>query len=116
MQRPFWRALSAGFAQSAELVLAEVLNNVAEHAYADEPGDIELSLERREGSVAVRVADQGRSMPDRRLPLGEAPNPLDLPEGGFGWNLIRQLTDELCYRHHEGWNLLTFVLPELPER
>lgn len=108
MASPLWQDLPAEFSAAAELVLAEVLNNVAEHAYADYPGEIELSLERVGGSVAVRIADRGKSMPRGTLPVGRAPDPADLPEGGFGWFLIRQLTRDLCYRRHDGWNLFTF--------
>ena len=32
----------------------------------------------------------------------------ELPEGGFGWDLIRQLTTGLAYARVEGRNELTF--------
>jgi serine/threonine-protein kinase RsbW len=35
----------------------------------------------------------------------------DLPEGGFGWFLIRELTKDLQYVRHEDQNRLTFSIP-----
>jgi serine/threonine-protein kinase RsbW len=112
MVLPFWAPLSADFAAGAELVLAEVLNNVAEHAYAGTAGEIEVSLERTASGIAVRVADRGQPMPDNRLPEGLAPDPRNLPEGGFGWHLIRTLTRDLSYRHYDGWNLFSFRMDD----
>ncbi len=114
MALPFWSPMSADFATSAELVLAEVLNNVAEHAYAGTSGEIEVSLERTAAGVAIRVADRGGPMPQNRLPEGAAPDPRDLQEGGFGWHLIRSLARDLTYRRLDGWNLFSFRIDDLP--
>ncbi len=112
MAAPFWRPLDPDFAAAAELVLAEVLNNVVEHAYRDHAGEIEVSLEREGGAVSVRVADRGRAMPEDRLPAGCPPEPASLPEGGFGWHLIRTLTRDLSYRRFDGWNIFHFRMDE----
>jgi serine/threonine-protein kinase RsbW len=52
-------------------------------------------------------------MPGLCLPAGKF-QPLDdladLPEGGFGWYLIRSLTEELSYRRSNGINRLSFQL------
>lgn len=103
-----------GFA-TAELVLAEVLNNVVEHAYATRDGDIALELRLCDGAIACLVTDTGRSMPRGTPPSGNAKVlnvPLDeLPEGGFGWYLIRSLTQELAYRRERRANHLSFKIP-----
>lgn len=97
----------------AELVLAEVLNNVVEHAYAGAAGRIVLRLRARAAGLSVCIVDRGRPMPDGRLPAVAGP-PFggavgagrDLPQGGFGWPLIRTLADGLRYRRHRGYNVL----------
>lgn len=103
-----------GFA-CAELVLAEVLNNVVEHAYAVREGYIELDLRHCDGALACTVTDTGRPMPRGTPPSGNemvVNVPLeDVPEGGFGWFLIRSLTHELAYRRERGANRLSFKLP-----
>jgi len=98
-----------------ELVLAEVLNNVAEHGYDGGPGDITVTLGRCCAGLSCLIIDQGRTMPHGRLPPGERPGtagvPLaDLPEGGFGWHLIRSLTTDLHYARDQNQNRLSFLI------
>jgi serine/threonine-protein kinase RsbW len=101
----------------AELVLAEVLNNVAEHAYQEKGGRVEVTLRATSGGIACSVTDCGRAMPGGQLPEGRLPGgadvPLaDLPEGGFGWHLIRSLCADLTYARIAGQNRLEFSLPK----
>jgi serine/threonine-protein kinase RsbW len=98
-----------------ELVVAEVLNNVVEHAYADQPdGIVTLIARTLPDGVAIQVRDKGRSMPGGALPKGQRPaRPEDaaaLPEGGFGWFLIRDLTQDVTYQRVGNYNRLTFRL------
>lgn len=100
----------------AELVLAEVLNNVVEHAYGAEGGRICVSLTGDPTGIRCRVTDEGRAMPDERVPEGRLPGGpgtalADLPEGGFGWHLIRSLSVGLTYARINGQNRLGFLLP-----
>jgi len=99
---------------SAELIIAEALNNIVEHAYADSDGLVELSIEFRLNGLFCLIRDHGQAMPAGRAPdppLPQTNHPHDLPEGGFGWHIIRSLTTELGYRHEDGWNTLSFVVP-----
>lgn len=100
---------------TAELVLAEVLNNIAEHAYAAGPGPVAVTLTRDCTGIRCLVVDQGHAMPGGTLPEGALPQPGttlgDLPEGGFGWHLIQSLTRDLDYVRTGGCNRLSFLLP-----
>jgi len=96
-----------------EIVLAEVLNNVVEHAYAEHGrGVVEVEVELTPAGLAFCVRDDGRPMPMGDMPVGAAHDldvaADDLPEGGFGWFLIRELTEELCYRRIGNRNQLSF--------
>lgn len=107
--------LSEDDSGTVELVLAEVLNNVTEHAYRDEGvGMIELQLKQTERGVSCRVIDNGEAMPRHTPPVGHPPNPdgpLETqPEGGFGWFLIRTLTSDLAYMRHNNRNVLSFQI------
>lgn len=99
----------------AELVLAEVLNNIAEHAYSAGPGPVSVTLTPVAGGTQCLVVDQGAAMPDGRVPVGNLPSATaameDLPEGGFGWHLIHSLTRDLSYRRTGPCNRLSFLLP-----
>ncbi|MDH2326634.1 ATP-binding protein [Cereibacter sp. SYSU M97828] len=96
---------------TAQIVLAEVLNNIVEHAYAEQGGGIDLLLWVEAGGLRCVVTDRGAPMPSGRLPKGRSPHPGDLPQGGFGWFLIRSLARDLRYRRAEGRNELSFCLP-----
>jgi len=98
---------------SAEIVLAEVLNNIVEHAYAEDPGGkIDVSFEYVPGDLRFCLNDQGNPMPDGQTPLGSATNLDvefdDLPEGGFGWFLIGELARDVEYLRVGETNRLTF--------
>lgn len=100
----------------AELVLAEVLNNVVEHAYGPDGGRVTVSLAEDPAGLRCQVIDDGRAMPGERLPEGRLPGATgteiaDLPEGGFGWHLIRSLCVGLSYARVDGQNRLGFFLP-----
>lgn len=88
------------------LVLAEVLNNVAEHAYAGGVGPVAVTLRLRGGAVVARVVDRGGVAP--ALGAGRACDPLALPEGGFGTGLIRTLASAICQESRMGCNILQF--------
>ena len=108
--------LSAEDRGISELVLAEVLNNVTEHAYGDGGGKVAVSLIEGPAGIRCLVVDEGRAMPGGqlqadRLPGGPDTALQDLPEGVFGWHLIRSLCADLTYGRQDGHNRLGFVLP-----
>lgn len=115
--RPPLSGLSDDARGTAELVLAEVLNNVAEHAYGDAGGTVSVTLDLDPIGIRCQVLDTGRAMPGGQLPEGRLPGNTDLaledlPEGGFGWHLIRTLCADLTYARVDGQNRLSFVLPD----
>jgi len=99
-----------------ELVLAEALNNIVEHAYCDAGhGDIALEASVHSNTIWCHLTDSGRPMPGGKLPparrydLG-ALDVQDLPEGGFGWGLIHDLTSSLIYDRSGAQNRLTLTI------
>lgn len=98
---------------SVELVLAEALNNIVEHAYRRrEDGEIQLWWTLGRTGLHVRIADTGRQMPDGWVPLMMSRDAADhaalVPEGGFGWFLIAGLAHNVVYRREKNVNTLTF--------
>lgn len=93
------------------LCLAEALNNVVEHAYDGVEGKpIYADVSVRETGYEVVIIDEGRPMPGGDAPEGRSEFDLDdfenLPEGGFGWMLIRSQMDLVEYERREGFNVL----------
>lgn len=98
-----------------ELVVAEIFNNIVEHAYKKpSTGLIETQMNYSKGQLQCEIVDTGCPMPNGTLPQGMQKSLdcdiADLPEGGFGWFLIRQLTSHLNYDRAAGHNILTFQL------
>jgi serine/threonine-protein kinase RsbW len=90
--------LGDGARQDAEIVLAEVLTNIARHVYGGTGGPVRLALWiLRDGQTLCSVIDWGRPMPGGVMPPGTMPDPHRRPEGGFGWPLIRLLSAAVRY-------------------
>lgn len=100
---------------SAEIVIVEALNNIVEHAYANEVGEIELRIDTDDSNILVEIIDQGVALPGLALPEARLPDHAELPEGGFGWFLIHELTNGLAYRREGSRNILDLSLPIRPE-
>ncbi len=112
----FARRISPEDAGALELTLAEVLNNIAEHAYGGRAdGPVDLALCHSGGALNCRIEDRGRPMPQFALPEGALPPTAvavgDLAEGGWGWSLVRCLTEDLAYERDGDRNRLTFRIP-----
>jgi serine/threonine-protein kinase RsbW len=96
-----------------ELVMAEALNNVVEHAYLyAEDGEIEILVVLTADRLRTHIVDSGRKFdgppPFKDMDI-ENCDFEELPEGGFGWNLIRTLTDVVEFEHREDKNRLTLT-------
>lgn len=106
----------AGFAadrlHEIDIAVTEAVNNIIEHAYAKAPGGmVKLDLRVMPGMLTIDLADWGVALPGREIPNIRPANLTrsrsNLPEGGFGWRLIRQLCNEVRYCRERGKNQLT---------
>ena len=93
-----------------ELVLAEVLNNVAEHG-RDLSLKHPISIRWQEAdALCVSVIDSGGEIPIGTITKAKMPcietNPADLPEGGFGWALVDIICSEVHSRRRGSFNTL----------
>ncbi|PKQ13077.1 MAG: ATP-binding protein [Alphaproteobacteria bacterium HGW-Alphaproteobacteria-1] len=94
-----------------EIALAEALNNVVEHASLDSKDEIALDMTLAPDGIGVELRDRGAPLPGLTPPRGDPPTLTgdrdNLPEGGFGWFLIRTLTTDLHYARTDGKNHLS---------
>ena len=104
----------------AQIALAEACNNIVEHAYAAAQPErepmIALDVAADMGGLQVVLRDRGGPMPDGGLPGPDLPEmePDDLPglpEGGFGWPLLRGMARSLSLSRRHDQNILRFRLP-----
>lgn len=104
-------ALTADKAGMIEIALAEIINNIVEHAYSDRSdGKIQVDISRDGSLLLFEIRDNGAPLPGGELPAGDPPDVSGardtLPEGGFGWMLIRSIAQEVHYTYADGNNLL----------
>ena len=96
-----------------ELVLEEILINVARYAYTPETGAVEVSyVPAGPRKIRIEIADFGRVF----NPLEADPPDLsrglaDRPIGGLGVFLVRSMVDSIDYRREQNRNVLSFVFP-----
>lgn len=106
------RALAATKAASrrddVQVVLAEAINNIAEHAYAEQDfGALALRILLNDTVLTIQLTDWGGALPDDQAQSAPPPVPTNLSEGGYGWFLIRTLTSVTSYSRVHGQNRLT---------
>lgn len=99
------------------IVVSEVLNNIAEHGYQGvPPGGFVLRGVVRADHAVFGFHDTGSPLPEHLLAEDEAeqlPTELpELPEGGYGWSLIRTLAAKIRHRytHRGNWLLVRINL------
>lgn len=101
---------------SVEIVLAEAMNNIVEHAYpTGTTGKIGLSVWQGDLGLDCAIFDEGRPVPERiyngaRAPAVDA-DTMDLPEGGFGLFMILELAEGVKYSRRGSENCLAFHIP-----
>ena len=110
-------AVAAGVAThefgKLELVLEEILINIARYAYLPDTGAVEVAYTPMgPRKIRIEIADFGRVF----NPLEADPPDLsrglaDRPIGGLGVFLVRSMVDSIDYRREQGRNILSFVFP-----
>jgi len=89
--------LSADHAVPLGLLINELVTNASKYAYPDSPGTIEVSARKRDGSLEIKVSDQGIGLPQGF--------DIDLPRKSLGFRLItgfvRQLGGRLLVEKNE---------------
>lgn len=97
-----------------QIVLAEALNNIVEHAYLfKEDGLIDLTLTLNAGTLGIQLKDHGcpfPGVPPVKMMMGNKTQFENLPEGGFGWFMIHSLTKSIAYSFCEGDNILSLEI------
>jgi serine/threonine-protein kinase RsbW len=105
--------ISSGEIDKLDLVMEEILMNVARYAYVPETGTAEVMYwQSSPGRLRIQVSDQGCPFD----PLAADPPDLsrglaDRRIGGLGVFLVRTLVESLAYRREDGRNVLSFEFP-----
>lgn len=97
--------------EDIQIALTEAVNNIVEHAYVDRvPGHVIIRCALLPGRVEFEIRDTGIALPGGCPPGGAAPDvrvaKRQMPEGGFGWFLIRSLAQSIRYERQRDTNCL----------
>ena len=96
-----WRLMSA---------YNEAFNNIVEHAYAIDPGEVEVVLLVDDEEVILRMIDHGAGFDFNDAGASDQAPPLDsLSEGGMGLFIIRNAMSSVTYERRQDKNLLTLT-------
>jgi serine/threonine-protein kinase RsbW len=81
------------------LALAEGFSNAVRHAHHGLPVDttIDITLALWEDRIEIRIWDRGQPFNPDTL---EEPKPGTLRQGGYGWFLLRRLSDQVAYQRY----------------
>ena len=91
------------------LAVEEIFVNIADYAYADEPGEVTVKVRRTDdGQIEITFIDSGIPYD----PLGKPDPDIHLAaekrrEGGLGILLAKNMMDEMDYERRDGKNILT---------
>lgn len=87
-----------------ELALQELLTNLVEHAYKENPsGQIAVTFNYRPGQIKIETKDSGNEA-KVDLSVVAMPDPSELAEGGYGLAIIQSVMDEVTHTYENGWN------------
>lgn len=105
------QSISDDLRSNVEIAVAEGLNNIVEHALCDaQDAQIQIEMCIDSAQIFLLLQDPGAPLPgsllSEALPADLDVPCLELPEGGFGWDLIHMLTDRLDYSRINGKNRL----------
>ena len=95
-----------------KLAIEELGLNVAKHGRIDKAPHIEITVTSDPDTLTINIEDDGRPFD----PLHDAPPPDltspidDRPIGGLGIHFVREMMDDMTYRHEDGKNCLALTL------
>ena len=106
------RHFSQSVQQKLRLAAEEILVNVISYAYPGGEGELTITLDETPGrpGLRVEVSDSGIPFDPLAKPDPDVNAPIkDRQIGGLGIYLLKQLMDEVAYRHENDKNILTFI-------
>lgn len=86
------------------LAVTEAMNNAVEHSEAE---NIEIDFMAGENALSFRISTKGEKFdPTVKVSMPALDDDSELPEGGFGLAIIREMVDSVKYEYADGKNIL----------
>jgi anti-sigma regulatory factor (Ser/Thr protein kinase) len=92
-----------------DMCITELVSNVVDHSYREQPGEIRLQLDLGPPEAAIlTVIDDGPEFDPLSVPPPKIPTSLDDAQvGGLGIHLVRSYADACEYKRRDGRNVFT---------
>ena len=94
-----------------DVVIDELLGNIALYAYAPETGAATVRVETEDAPRGLTLTFMDRGAPfdplSNRRPDTTSLPARERPIGGLGLFMVRKIVDEIAYRREDGMNILT---------
>lgn len=91
-----------------KLAVHELCMNIIQHGYAGAEGDLRLEAELKGDILTLVITDSAPNAFDESI-LDGPPDPLDLPESGWGMFILAQIMDEIHYNRTSTGNKWTLL-------
>nr|WP_320160317.1 ATP-binding protein [uncultured Methanoregula sp.] len=93
-----------------QLAVEEAITNVIVHGYEGREGEIVIACRATKGIVEIQIEDKAPPFDPLSLPEPDLTASVDDRKiGGLGIFLIRQVMDDIVYRHEDNKNILILV-------
>jgi len=93
-----------------QLAVEEAITNVIVHGYEGREGEIVIACRATKGIVEIQIEDTAPPFDPLSLPEPDLTASVDDRKiGGLGIFLIRQVMDNIVYRHEDNKNILILV-------
>lgn len=103
-------AAASGFdertSHACQLAVCEAVENIIQHGYRGDPGEIRLTVQTAPGALTVEIVDGAPAFDPSRYPIDPSTSARDVRVGGRGLLMIRRVMDDISYERRGRHNIL----------
>lgn len=103
-------AAASGFDErtnhACQLAVCEAVENVLQHGYQGEPGEIRLKAMAAPGALTVEIVDRAPAFDPTRYPVDPIATLGEARVGGRGLLMMRRVMDDISYERRGRQNIL----------
>jgi serine/threonine-protein kinase RsbW len=103
-------ATASGFddrtSHACQLAVCEAVENIIQHGYQGDPGEIRLSVQSGPGALTVEIADRAPAFDPTRYPVDPGASLKEARVGGRGILMMRRVMDDISYERRGVENIL----------
>jgi len=103
-------ASASGFddrtSHACQLAVCEAVENIIQHGYQGDRGDIDISTRSAPGALTVEIVDRAPAFDPTRYPVDPSASLRDARVGGRGLLMIRRVMDDISYERRGRQNIL----------